>query len=45
MDKLIEQTITSGKNVTCYPIENGWLDIGQLSGYKKLLKQFGVIGV
>ena len=41
MDKLIERIIAKGKRVTCYPIDNGWFDIGQFDDYKKMLSQFG----
>ena len=40
MDKLISDVIVSAKKVTCYPIENGWFDIGQFEEYKKVLKHF-----
>lgn len=40
MDKLIESAIKAKKNVTCYPIENGWYDIGQLEDFRTLFKQF-----
>lgn len=45
MDNFIEQTIASGKKVTCYPTENGWFDIGQFDEYKNLLKHFGGLSV
>lgn len=41
MDKLIEQVIESGKKVSCYPIENGWFDVGQFDEYKHLLRHLG----
>ena len=42
MDELIKKIITSGGKVTCYPIDNGWVDIGQIEGYKKMLSRFGL---
>lgn len=43
MDKLIEKLLSSGEAVTCFPIEDGWFDMGQLEEYKNLLSHFGVI--
>jgi len=40
MDKLIESSIKNRKNVTCYPIEDGWHDIGQLEDFRMLFKKF-----
>lgn len=44
MDELISDVIAAGKKVTCYPMENGWFDIGQFDEYKLLLKHLGVLG-
>ena len=38
MDKLMEKLIKKNMNLTCYPIESGWQDIGQFEEYKKLLE-------
>jgi hypothetical protein len=43
MDKLIVEIIVAGKKVTCYPIKDGWFDIGQFDEYRSLLKHFGVL--
>jgi len=45
MDVLIRLLIEKKMKVTCYPIENGWFDIGQFDEYRKLLKHFGVMNV
>ena len=44
MDDLINRCIKSGGRVACYPIENGWFDIGQFDGYRILLKELGILG-
>lgn len=41
MDELIKNLIQKDMRVSCYPIEDGWFDIGQFSEYRNLLKQFG----
>lgn len=41
MDKLIADLLTSNENVTCFPIEDGWFDMGQFKEYKNLLQHFG----
>ncbi len=43
MDDLISSMISGGKRVSCYPIEDGWFDVGEFDEYKKLLKHFGVL--
>lgn len=45
MDQLIEDCLGAGKKVTCYPLEDGWFDMGQFEEYKGLLKQFGIFNV
>ncbi|MBU4198417.1 MAG: CBS domain-containing protein [Kiritimatiellae bacterium] len=45
MDSLIRLLIEKKMKVACYPIENGWFDIGQFEEYRKLLKHFGVMNV
>ena len=40
MDQLIKILIERGMKVTCYPIENGWFDMGQFEEYRKLLRHF-----
>lgn len=45
MDALLRDLILSGQKVTCYPMENGWFDIGQIEEYKNLLRQYGEISV
>jgi dTDP-glucose pyrophosphorylase len=42
MDKFIDTILKNGKKVTCYPIEDGWFDIGQFEEYKHLLKTFEI---
>ncbi len=41
MDDLIRMLIQRGMKVTCYPIENGWFDMGQFEEYRNFLKLFG----
>jgi len=41
MDQLINKLLSEGFNVTCYPIESGWYDIGQFDEYRKLLNFLG----
>jgi dTDP-glucose pyrophosphorylase/predicted transcriptional regulator len=43
MDQLIDKLLENGVNVTCYPIEDGWFDMGQFEEYRKLLHHFGEI--
>ena len=38
MDELMEKIIQKKMNLTCFPIESGWHDIGQFDEYKKLLE-------
>ena len=38
MDELIKKLIKKKMNLTCFPIEDGWQDIGQFEEYKKLLE-------
>ena len=45
MDMLIRLLIEKKMKVACYPIENGWFDIGQFEEYRKLLKHFMVTDV
>lgn len=45
MDALLKTLISNGQKVTCYPLENGWFDIGQIEEYKNLLRQYGEISV
>lgn len=45
MDVLIRLLIEKKMTVACYPIENGWFDIGQFEEYRKLLKHFGEMNV
>lgn len=40
IDVLIRKAIEVGKKIACYPIEDGWYDVGQFEEYKFLLKQF-----
>lgn len=41
MDTFIETLLKNGRKVTCYPIEDGWFDLGHFEEYKHLLKVFG----
>tara|TARA_B100001142_G_scaffold329241_1_gene391836 strand:+ start:4031 stop:5074 length:1044 start_codon:yes stop_codon:yes gene_type:complete len=41
MDELISKLIKNKCNVTCYPIKDGWFDIGQFDEYKKLIHHLG----
>ena len=41
MDMLISKLLENDGNVTCYPIEDGWFDIGQFDEYKKLVSHLG----
>mgnify|MGYP001365588042 CR=1 FL=1 len=43
MDQLINKLLTMGKNVTCYPLDDGWHDIGQFKEYKNLMRNIGDI--
>jgi NDP-sugar pyrophosphorylase family protein len=43
MDQLMRSCILGGRKVVCYPIENGWFDMGQFEEYKQLLQHFGII--
>ncbi len=45
MDQLIRACIDSGRKVACYPINDGWFDMGQFDEYRQLLKHFGVLNV
>jgi NDP-sugar pyrophosphorylase family protein len=45
MDVLIRLLIDKKMKVACYPVENGWFDIGQFDEYQKLLKHFRVMDV
>ena len=41
MDLLITKLLDNNCKVTCYPIEDGWFDIGQFDEYKKLVSHLG----
>jgi NDP-sugar pyrophosphorylase family protein len=41
MDQLINKLLTAGKKVTCYPVDNGWHDMGQFKEYKDLVRNIG----
>lgn len=43
MDQLIRACIDSDRKVACYPINDGWFDMGQFDEYRHLLKHFGVL--
>jgi dTDP-glucose pyrophosphorylase len=45
MDELITKLTSQGKKVTCYPIDDGWHDIGQFSEYREFLKSFKDLNV
>lgn len=45
MDGLIRELLARGMRVTCYPIEDGWFDMGQFEEYRNLLKHFGTLDV
>lgn len=45
MNKLIEDCLKSDKIITCYPMDGGWLDMGQFEEYRQLLKHFGMLNV
>lgn len=45
MDELVRRMIEQNMRVTCYPIEDGWFDMGQFAEYKNLLKHFGMFDV
>ena len=45
MDELITKLTSQGKKVTCYPVDDGWHDIGQLSEYREFLKNFNATDV
>ena len=45
MDQLIRLLLEKEMKVACYPIENGWFDMGKFEEYKKLLLHFGETGV
>lgn len=40
MDKLIGKLIAAEENVTVYPINSGWLDIGRWDQYKRALRDY-----
>ncbi len=42
MDKMINDLLTRNENITCFPIEKGWFDMGQFKEYRTLLKHFGL---
>jgi len=41
MDFLLKILLDKGMKVICYPIEDGWFDMGQFNEYQKLLKHLG----
>jgi len=41
MDELIARLIIKGIEVSCYPIEDGWYDMGQFDEYRNLIKNLG----
>lgn len=41
MDELIARLINKGIEVSCYPIEDGWHDMGQFEEYRNLIKNLG----
>lgn len=43
MNFFLERMQQKGKKVLCYPIDNGWYDVGQFKEYKKMLTHFGEI--
>jgi len=45
MNKLIEDCLKDDKIVTCYPVDGGWLDMGQFQEYRQLLQHFGMLNV
>jgi len=45
MDGLIRLLLERKMQVTCYPIETGWFDMGQFDEYRELLKHFGGLNV
>ena len=45
MDFLLKMLLDKGMKVTCYPIEDGWFDMGQFNEYQKLLSHLGGAGV
>lgn len=42
MDDLIKRIIASRGKISCFPIENGWSDIGQIEEYKQMLNSLGI---
>jgi dTDP-glucose pyrophosphorylase/CBS domain-containing protein len=45
MDTLLKTLISNGQKVTCYPVEHGWFDIGQIEEYKNLLRHYGELSI
>jgi len=45
MDLLLKTLLDKGIKVVCYPIEDGWFDMGQFNEYQKLLTHLGGAGV
>ena len=45
MDELLRDLIKNDQKVTCYPVDNGWFDIGQIEEYKHMLRHYGELNV
>ena len=41
MDDLIQRLTDRKMKITCYPVANGWFDMGQFQEYRNLLAHFG----
>jgi len=42
MDTLLNAAIAQGKIIACYPVENGYTDVGHFDGYAQLIRRLGL---